>query len=248
MKVYTKIVIDMETLQVEESEWTEYYGPIWELKGGGGGGDTVDKKYNKGMLAISEDQQDIANQMFNFFKYGVEYDPTQQIKSQEWKDWKDGGKQGPEPKKYTGQTKGDLQGYDPDSVVSEMEFMQQQLAAQSELLPFQTSAAKEQLKTIEQRQGLTRSIYEDALRGVDVEGRVDTHRAGVQHAFKNEQGIATRNMNRLGIDPSSGRGAAAFENIGLEKAKATAGGETAIRKSADDENFARKASAAGLPV
>jgi hypothetical protein len=53
-------------------------------------------------------------------------------------------------------------------------------------------------------------------------------------------------MARMGIDPSSGRGAASFENIGLEKAKATAGGESQIRTTAEKEDFERKAAAAGL--
>jgi hypothetical protein len=263
VKIYTKIVIDVHTGAVKSSEWTEYSGPICLCKGGGGGTE-VDKKYNAGMLAISNAQQDMANEMWNLFKFGVTYDPEKKIVSDKWKAWKEdkdaakkSAKSGwtgaydkdkwddKEPDKYEG-TVGEREGYDADAVMSEMELIQAQINAEGELLPMQTELAKEQLQTQTDRQGLVRSIYEDALAGVDVEGRVGEHRAGVQHAFAQEQGIATRNMARMGIDPSSGRGAASFENIGLEKAKATAGGEMEIRTNAEDENFARKAKAAGL--
>jgi hypothetical protein len=263
VKIYTKIVIDVHTGRTNwpESEWTDdYTGPICLCKGGGSGGAEVDKKFNAGMLAISETQQEMADELFNLFKYGVTYDPEKQVKSEEWKAWKKkkSNKSGarkdvwlsenPEPEKYTGQTMGEAEGYDPDAVMSEMELIQEQINAQGELLPLQVDVAKSQLETTGKRQGLVRSIYEDALSGVDVEGRVGEHRAGVQHAFKQEQDIAVRNMSRMGIDPSSGQGLASFENIGLEKAKATAGGEMQIRKTAEDEDFARKATAAGLPI
>jgi hypothetical protein len=263
VKIYTKIVIDMETLEVIEAEWTEYTGPIGGCKGGGGGQE-VDKDFNKGMLAISEKQQDMADEMFNLFKFGVTYDPGEKVVSDEWKAWKKqkdeakgsgawagiGGAERfdePEPEKFSG-TQGERQGYDADESFSEMELINEQLKAQGKLLPLQTEAAKSQLETIGKRQGLVQSIYEDALAGVDVEGRVGEHRAGVQHAFKGAQETAVRDMSRMGIDPSSGRGATSFQNIGLEKAKATAAGETQIRRTAEDEDFRRKATAAGLPV
>jgi hypothetical protein len=211
---------------VKSSEWTEYDGPIAECKGGGG--DTVDKEYNAGLLKISERQQAIADEMFNLFKHGVPYDPYDE--------------------------KGNLTqnaiqlGYDPDKVVSEAELTQSQLAAEAELLPGQTEVAKEQLGSEMERQGVMKSLYKDALTGVDVEGRVSEHRAGVQQAFKGETDIAKRNLGRMGIDPSSGRGSAMFQNIGLEKAKATSLGETQIRRGAETEDFQRKATAAGLPI
>jgi hypothetical protein len=173
------------------------------------------------MLKISERQQDIADQMFNYFKHGVSYDPYD--------------------------AEGNLtefaqqQGFDPDATVSEADVTQQQLAARSELIPGEIEAVKE-------RRGVVSSLYKEALEGVDVEGRVSEHRAGVEQAFKNQQGIINRNLARGGIDPSSGRGLAASANLGLEKAKATALGETQIRRGAESEDFQRKAVAAGLPV
>ena len=227
MKVYTKIVINMEKGSVEETECYEYSGPVAECKGGGCGSEP-DKKYNKGMLKISERQQDTADEMFNYFKHGVAYNPYD--------------KAGNLTQYATDQ------GYDPDSIVSEAELTQQQFAAQSELIPLEVEDVKGRFAQAEERRGLVSSLYRDALSGVDVEGRVGEHRAGVEQAFKNQGDITNRNLSRMGIDPSSGRGLAASANIGLEKAKATALGETQIRRGAETEDFQRKQAAAGLPV
>jgi len=227
MKVYTKIVIDMEKGSVIETECFNYTGPIALCKGGSA--PEVDKKYNAGMLAISEKQQGIADEMFNFFKHGVSYNPYDE---------------------KTGELteRAQREGYDPEAVISEAELTQQQFSAQSELIPFEVEAQKDRFATQKERGGVIRSIYKEALSGVDVEGRVSEHRAGVQQAFAKEGEIATRNLSRFGIDPGSGRGIAAFANVGLEKAKATALGETQIRRGAESEDFARKTQAAGLPI
>lgn len=262
MRIYTKIVIDMEkgSINWSESEWTDNYsGPVSGAKGGGGGTEP-DKAYNKGMLAISERQQDMADEMFNLFQYGVTYDPNEKPITSEWREWKKKDdkqfgtrkqmwrENNPEPQKRSDQTTGEQRGYDAEATTSEMELTQQQIQAQSDLLPLQTETAKGQLETIGKRSGVLQSLYKDALSGVDVEGRVAEHRAGVTGAFKRSQEQANRALSRSGIDPSSGRGLAMTENIGLEQAKMTAGGETAIRRGAESENFQRKAAAAGLPV
>ncbi len=260
MRIYTKIVIDMEkgSINWPESEWTDdYAGPVSGAKGGGGEGGP-DEKFNAGMLAISETQQGMADEMFNLFKYGVTYDPNkmQTEETKEWEQFQEDKKKGRIPRdsvfegvktQETG-TLGELRGYDAEAVTSEMELTQQQIEAQSDLLPLQTETAKGQLETMGKRSGMLQSLYKDALTGVDVEGRVSEHRAGVAGAFKRSQEQANRALSRSGIDPSSGRGLAMTENIGLEQAKMTAGGETAIRRGAEDENFKRKAVAAGLPV
>ena len=167
--------------------------------------------------------------MFNFFKHGVSYNPYE----------KDG---------TTLTEFAQNAGYDHEDANSEAELTQQQFAAQTELIPLEVEQQKDKFATQKERGGVVRSIYKDALSGVDVEGRVSEHRAGVQQAFAKEGEIATRNLSRFGIDPGSGRGIAAFANVGLEKAKATALGETQIRRGAESEDFARKTQAAGLPV
>ena len=229
MKVYTKIVIDMEKGSVIEDEtvFTHYTGPIALCKGGAE--PEVDKKYNAGMLAISNKQQAIADEMFNYFKHGVSYNPY-------------------DPKTGELTEQAVREGYDPEAQVSEAELIGEQLAAQKELIPFEVESEKGRFGQMEERRGVVSSLYKDALSGVDVEGRVSEHRAGVQQAFAKEGEIATRQLSRMGIDPGSGRGVSAFANIGLEKAKATALGETQIRRGAETEDFQRKQVAAGLPV
>jgi hypothetical protein len=245
MRVYTKIVIDMETGGTIASEWTEYTGPIGGCKGGEE--PKVDEEFNARMADISQAQQDISDTMFNYYQFGVDYDPNQKIKSSEWKKWKDNGKRGPEPDKYSG-TVGEREGYDPDAQVSDLELEQQQNLAQSELIPLELQSEKERFEQAGERRGLVTDIYKQALEGVDVEGRVSQHRAGVEQQFEQQGEIAARGLSRYGIDPGSGRGQAATHGVGIEKAKAKAFGETAIRSAADTENFNRKTAASGIGI
>ncbi|MHC4757097.1 MAG: hypothetical protein ACYTE8_00410 [Planctomycetota bacterium] len=304
MKIYTKVVINMETLKVDETECFEYTGPVAQCgKGGGGGGSaSPDYEYNRTLGKIQEANQGMAVEMFNLFKHGVTYDPTEvkyldengnvvamtpgemrnttQNAAGEWVH--------PDLGTLTRSSAGEQAGFNPDEHFSEMELMQEMLSSQGRLikveedlkrtqmetetglvplrgeleteqigmarrlLPGQEKLAETQLREGEiltrERSGLMQSLYKDALAGVDVEGRVSEHRAGVEHAFKNQQEIMNRNLSRMGIDPSSGRGLAAAEGIGLEKAKATALGETQIRRGAETEDFQRQQVAAGLPI
>jgi hypothetical protein len=50
----------------------------------------------------------------------------------------------------------------------------------------------------------------------------------------------------MGIDPSSGRGLTAFGGLGMERARTMAGAEADIRREAEQENFQRKVTAAGI--
>ena len=58
--------------------------------GSGGGGSTttttVDPVYNAGLLELSQEQQGWAAEMYNMFKYGVDYDPSEVQRG----DWVDG--------------------------------------------------------------------------------------------------------------------------------------------------------------
>lgn len=80
MKVYTRVVIDMKTLETLAAESFEYTGPVAECKGGGSTTTVnVDKEYNARMASIYEDQQAMAREFTNLYKYGVDYDPTEQV-------------------------------------------------------------------------------------------------------------------------------------------------------------------------
>ena len=76
MKIYTKVVIDMATGEVEQEESFEYFGPV-ALCGGssGGGGDSVDKAYNARMATIYEAQQGMSEESYDFWR--TDYKPME---------------------------------------------------------------------------------------------------------------------------------------------------------------------------
>jgi hypothetical protein len=80
MKIYTKIVIDIDTMLVIDEVSEEYHGPVALCKGGGSSTtNTQDPVYNAGMLAISQEQQEMADQLFNQYMYGVAYNPNETV-------------------------------------------------------------------------------------------------------------------------------------------------------------------------
>jgi len=81
--------------------------------------------------------------------------------------------------------------------------------------------------------------YKKALGGVNVDTRVAEARAGVRQAYGQQEGIAQRNMSRLGIDPTSGNALSAMAGRNLEEAKSIAGSSTLAKNTAEAENFAR---------
>jgi len=125
MKIYTKVVIDMKTGHVVSADTFEHTGPVALCGGGGGGKDTVDKNYNKGMLELSREQQSWAREMFNMFKYGVSYDPYAVDAA-------------------TGKSLGELQGYDA-SKISEMDLMGQYFQTQAGIMPKEAATVSAQL-------------------------------------------------------------------------------------------------------
>jgi hypothetical protein len=70
MKIYTKIVIDMTSGKVVEEHSFKYHGPLCLLKGGSSSSTSVDEVYNAGMLALSQEQQEWAREMYNMYKTG----------------------------------------------------------------------------------------------------------------------------------------------------------------------------------
>lgn len=69
MKIYTRVVFDMATMEVIEEESYEHGGPVAECKGGGSSTtNTVDYAYNARMATLSEEQQDWAREYYNFWQ------------------------------------------------------------------------------------------------------------------------------------------------------------------------------------
>ena len=79
MKVYEKVVIDMDTLEVVEERSYEYYGEVAECKGGSSTTNTQDKEYNRRMATIAEAQQAMAEEYFDYWK--SDYKPFEQAQT-----------------------------------------------------------------------------------------------------------------------------------------------------------------------
>lgn len=69
MKVYAKVVVDMATLETLEEDFFEYEGPMALC--GGGDGVEGDTEYNARIATIAEQQNAMALEMYNFYKYGT---------------------------------------------------------------------------------------------------------------------------------------------------------------------------------
>ena len=106
-------------------------------------------------------------------------------------------------------------------------------------------AAKERLKY----RALEDAIIEDVQR-FDQAGRQDRFAgqagADVQQALATQQGIANRNLTRMGINPNSARFAALNDEFALRGAAATAGARTNARFAGDQLGFQMKNNAAAI--
>ncbi|WP_319759572.1 hypothetical protein [Maridesulfovibrio sp.] len=116
MKIYTKVVLDFATGNVEQEEYFEYRGPVAECKGGGGGGgDNVDEEYNARMATIYEAQQDMADEYFDFWKSDYQPMEREQIAANR------------------------------ELIPDQTALAKEQIASNRELLPLQTETSKKQL-------------------------------------------------------------------------------------------------------
>ena len=238
MKVYAKVVVDINTGKILEEDFFMYWGPIAECKGGSRStSTTVDYAYNARMAAIAEKNQVYADQMFHVFKYGTK--ETGRISEMDLMSKQIQTEYGLLPQKTDTEREG-------------LKFKEQLAQAGQELIPLQTEAEKvglkDRMKTTRERAPVISSFYEDAMTGVDVDERVGQARSGVHQSFQQSEEITKRNMSRLGVDPSSGAAASAFKDVGIHKATALAGAGTAAKTQAEAEDFNRKRQALGLGI
>lgn len=220
MKVYTKIVIDMDKGCVVEAEGFDYHGPVALCKGGSTTTTGVDYAYNARMATISERQQLMAEEYFTFWQ--TDYKPLEKAQIQA------------------------NMGLIPFQTAEE----QMKLESSMEIMPFQTELAKQTAATgIKQQQEMRpvmEEFYKQALEGVDESEEMRRARADVGLSFAENQGALEREAGRLGLDPTSGRFISKMGDRSLEKARITAGAMGAARQSADDKTFARRQTAVGM--
>ncbi|MFW5958070.1 MAG: hypothetical protein ACOCQ0_02835 [Desulfosalsimonas sp.] len=73
MKVYTKVVIDMESMEVLEEESFEYDGALAHCgsSGGGGGSEGAPDFYYEHLVRSGEQETEMARELMNFYKHGT---------------------------------------------------------------------------------------------------------------------------------------------------------------------------------
>ena len=221
MRVNTRIVIDMATMETEHAEGYDYHGPV-ALCGGGSGSSqtTVDTEFNRRLATIYERQQDIADQ---YFSYWEEYQKPYEIEQT--------------------QANTELLPYETDAAKNKSILESQQAQASSELLPAQTELAKAQIadrqSTLGMMQPLKSEFFQQATEGVDVNSRVAQAQADVANGFAGANEENARTMSRMGVNPNSGKFAGVNASQNIAKAAAVAGARSQARNSAQDENFKR---------
>ncbi|MCP3686574.1 MAG: hypothetical protein GY861_28380 [bacterium] len=155
MKIYNEIRIDIDTGETIYEESFEYHGEIAMCGGGSAPSSTtttVDPVYNAGMLNLSEEQQDMASSLFNMAMYGVEYNPTEKAyyNSELGKMISETERNRLPANEQSAYAPHGNQGmrhdYDPSKQTSEMQYMQNVVNANQELLGLQTSAETENIK------------------------------------------------------------------------------------------------------
>lgn len=222
MEVYTRIVMDIETLEVIEKESFEYSGEVSLCKGGSSSSTTVDKAYNARLAAIQERQQNIADE---YFKYWEQYQKPYEI--------------------LQTQSNTQLLPYETETAKQQQVLAGQQAKAGQELLPLQTGAAKakleDQIETLGMMKPVKTNFFQQAAEGVDVQGRMGMAQADVAKGFSDADAQTRMDMSRLGVNPNSGRFLAARGSADRAKAAAVAGARTTSRLNSEDENFKRLA-------
>lgn len=85
-----------------------------------------------------------------------------------------------------------------------------------------------------------RKLAASAAKGLNVEQFTGQAVADVQQSFDKAEEIATRNLQRFGVNPSSGRFAGLNRKIELARASSEAGAVTSTRRFIDETDFTRR--------
>lgn len=223
MKIYNRVIIDMETGEVIEEDSFQYDGPVAECKGGSTSTtDTYDKKYNKRMAKIAERQQAMAEEYFDFWK--DYYQPMEQAQIA---------------------ANMEMIPLQTEAEKLRLGLEREQIQSARGLLPLQTEYETERLTSgIQETQAarpLMAEFYKQALTGVNVGERVQQARSDVAQAYSESGDALRRDAARMGLDPNSARFANLSQTRGLDFARSTAGAMTGARTAAEDENFKRLA-------
>lgn len=268
MKIITRFVMDMTSGDTLEEESFEYSGPVAECKGPSGGSSGPPDSYYKSMANIAEEQQGMAEEMYNIYRYGQATEPTTKTQYQVDGQWMSKS----EAQDALGEEQGntlfgppvktpDLTGLDTRTIdtdkgnFSQFDLEQMKLEANRELLPETTGLKQEQIglqtditearrELLPQQQEVQESYFNEAMSGVDVENWADRAGAEAQRNVTNALGQLERKAQRLGLDPSDQNFQESMQEGGLDLARAKTGARVQARQAAKKENFRRLGQAA----
>jgi len=328
MKIYTRLVIDIDTLHVVDEQSFEYSGPVAECKGGGSTEvNSTDPVYNAGMLKLSELASEKGVEYDNLFKYGVLYNPEEkqqglmidgkwvaatdltpeQTGGEQWIDnpkfnsghyeWStptygqgDSQYQGEPVRtwvldkdaanqpakilnpnfKLQSRTLGEVNKYDPNAQISELQLMQQQLASESGLLPLREGLERQQIEAdtrltplraqteeqsladtrtaLSERAPLRSQFFQAAGKGINIGQRMDQAQAEVQQAGDLQARNLRREMEVSQVNPGDPAYQQMLNQSALDRSKSIAAARTTARDTGEDEQFKRLAMAASYGV
>jgi hypothetical protein len=189
------------------------------MGGGGSSMNTVDKAYNARMASIAEEQQKWGREMYNFFKYGVPYNPNQKVYTNA------AGERLSEADAYKYETvtqritntrpAGQLRGKDSIGAIN--------LPISSMTTTKRTDDLKEgvsettlgALKGYDPEENvsemdLMQEFYKQAMDFADVDKRVQAAETDVMGARAKADQTTMQELAKMGISPTSGRGIAAL--------------------------------------
>ena len=217
MRVNTRVVIRCKTLAVTDRQSYEYIGPVAHCGGGGG---SVDKKFNARMASVAERQQNIADKYFNFWsKHQRPYEAKQLAYNTKLL-----------PHEFATETKKletERRGY---------ETAQKGYGLVEEEMDVRSAELRQAAPVMEE-------YYKQALEGVDVGEETARARADVAQGLEETERETARQMGRLGVDVSSPAYAERMKATGMEKAKAVGSAMSQARTSATDRSFGMLAQA-----
>jgi len=271
MKIYKKIVIDIESSQVIEEESYDYIGSIALCKGGGKSVtyQTIDKEYNRRMANIAEAQQRMAEEYYNYWKWGAlaftgqvgtvsqkvssSYSYPDKLKKHPFF-WlfshflpkKEKSTQlkykyiAPKGIKTSGGLLIDKQGA---PIISEANLGLMRTKAQMELIPMEESLLAEQMGTdieLEKyRQRLLPRLYELATTKIEPEKMAAQAQAQVEQSFAKAGETVARTLGRYGLSPDSGAFGAGLRQVQLAKAMGIAGAREEAKRYAKELQWQR---------
>lgn len=222
MKVYNKIVIDMDSNETLEEDFFDYPDdqPLALCLSVGGGSSNsysqmMDPIAARRMADVAERQAAIGEQQWQYYLNTFQPYETALATSNK-------------------------------ALIPYNEALAREaMKAETSLIPERTAATSAALQSIKKEvqasDPVAAKFYEQALKGVDVKERMSQGAATVAQQFDNSRGELTRNMSRMGVTPGSGASFDTMNRFGIERAKAVGGAMTSAKNAAETENFARLA-------